>query len=625
MLPLLTLGFILLAEALFCSALIWAQDPGSDRLGIAASITGERKQWHDIALSFEGPSSSETASPNPFLDYRLDVTFTHALSGLTVLVPGYFAADGDAASTGAASGNIWRAHLAPPLSGEWAYEASFREGSEVAVADSATAGRSARYFDGARGVFSVSSSDKSGLDFRAADRGLLKNRDQHYLSFSNGEPWMKAGVNIPENFMGYVGFDNTPRTGRTFASHAAHWNVGDPNWDSPNLEGSNDGHGIVGALNYIADQGSNSIYFVSMNVDGDTNDTFPTVGRYEKVHYDISKMDQWDIVFSHANKLGIYLHVILGETENPNENYHDGGTLGPQRKLYYRMMVARFGHQLGLEWGIGEESDFGDAKHLEFAGFIKSIDAYDHPISVETRGNKYHRQYDALLGSELFDNTALQGGPTRKRMAGVIEEWRRLSEQSGVPWVVNYQEPQGIQDDKNDPINGYIRGRRDMMWPAFMSGAAGFEWYVQEDGGVTGARDPETGKMIGHRLDHNLNDFSKMDVALQWNGHALSFFGQLPVLEMDALHSLGSAPEGEVYVFAKRGHTYALYNDRSGNDLSLDLTGVEGEFSVRWFDPRKGGALQEGSVKMVRGGGPVALGDAPSDVDLDWAVLVMHF
>ena len=32
-------------------------------------------RWHRATLTFEGPATSETAEPNPYFDYRLDVTF----------------------------------------------------------------------------------------------------------------------------------------------------------------------------------------------------------------------------------------------------------------------------------------------------------------------------------------------------------------------------------------------------------------------------------------------------------------------------------------------------------------------------------------------------------------------
>ena len=65
------------------------------------------------------PATSEAAAPNPFRDYRLDVTFVNRETGAKRVVPGYYAADGNAAQTGAASGNKWRVHFAPDKEGTW--------------------------------------------------------------------------------------------------------------------------------------------------------------------------------------------------------------------------------------------------------------------------------------------------------------------------------------------------------------------------------------------------------------------------------------------------------------------------------------------------------------------------
>src|SRR5688500_18145518 len=88
-------------------------------LGSRTSISGEQRQWHKVTLSFDGPAVSETSEVNPFLDYQLNVTFKHAGSGRTLLVPGYFAADGNADNTGAESGNQWRVNIAPDATGTW--------------------------------------------------------------------------------------------------------------------------------------------------------------------------------------------------------------------------------------------------------------------------------------------------------------------------------------------------------------------------------------------------------------------------------------------------------------------------------------------------------------------------
>jgi Domain of unknown function (DUF5060) len=66
--------------------------------------------------------------PTPFTDYCLDVTFTHNNSDNNnkkhVIVPGYYAADGNAANTHATSGNVWLVHFTPDLMGRWDREAS---------------------------------------------------------------------------------------------------------------------------------------------------------------------------------------------------------------------------------------------------------------------------------------------------------------------------------------------------------------------------------------------------------------------------------------------------------------------------------------------------------------------
>ncbi len=56
-------------------------------------VSGELKKWHTITITFTGPNTGEESEPNPFLDYRLNVTFTKGKK--QYVVPGYYAADGD--------------------------------------------------------------------------------------------------------------------------------------------------------------------------------------------------------------------------------------------------------------------------------------------------------------------------------------------------------------------------------------------------------------------------------------------------------------------------------------------------------------------------------------------------
>jgi hypothetical protein len=128
--------------AFFLQAAAWSAVP----------VQGELKKWHKLTLDFNGPATSESATLNPFTSYRLDVTFTHGGTGKNYVVPGYYAADGDAANSSAASGDVWRVHFAPDETGTWTYAASFRSGTNIAT--TSTAGASAGFFDGDKGSFS---------------------------------------------------------------------------------------------------------------------------------------------------------------------------------------------------------------------------------------------------------------------------------------------------------------------------------------------------------------------------------------------------------------------------------------------------------------------------------------
>ena len=180
------------------------------RCGQGVQVSGELKTWHRVTVSFAGPTTSETATPNPFLNYRLDVTFTHG--DQMFVVPGYFAADGNAAESSASEGNIWRAHFMPNAEGEWRYTASFRTGENVAISTDSNAGEPTA-FDGATGTFVVTATDKQPPDARG--NGALQYVGEHYLQFSEtGTYFLKGGADSPENFLAYYEFDVAERIAR---------------------------------------------------------------------------------------------------------------------------------------------------------------------------------------------------------------------------------------------------------------------------------------------------------------------------------------------------------------------------------------------------------------------------
>jgi len=606
------------------SAALLAVSP--DKSGV---VSGELKQWHRVTVTFAGPESSETAEPNPFRDYRLSVEFTNG--GKRYVVPGFFAADGNAADSGAQKGNCWRVHLTPDETGTWTYRASFRTGRDVAVSTEPDAGKPAA-FDGANGSFTIGPSDKTGRDHRA--KGMLRYVGERYLRFAGhrsealvgGEFYLKGGADSPENFLAYADFDGTidhsvvpaaekgrkPREGEaastrlhTYQPHAGDWRPGDPTWRNGK------GKGMIGALNYLASKGINSVYFLTMNVGGDGNDVWPWIGPDAPDRFDCSKLDQWEIIFSHMDRLGIMLHVITQETEN--DQLLDGGELGIQRRLYYRELIARFAHHLAVVWNLGEENTNTGGQRKEFCRFIHALDAYKHPIVVHTFPGQYDQVYTPLLSDPNFHGPSLQMGDMGKTHAETLK-WVGRSAQSGRKWIVCLDEigpaDTGVKPDQDDADHDAVR--KQALWGNLMAGGAGCEWYF--------------GYKFAHN-DLNCEDFRSRERMWDQTRHALEFFQRyLPFPQMRPADELTSV-KGD-YCLAKPGEVYAVYLPDGG---STDLELPQGEYTVQWYNPRTGGPLQNGTVVELSGpaGGtgvtPVArrsIGEPPAEKSQDWAVLV---
>lgn len=79
----------------------------------ANQVSGELKRWHNVTVTFDGSKVREKSNPNPFLSCRLNVAFTQG--GTRYVVPGYFAADGNAADTGAGTLDSFDGAGPPPL------------------------------------------------------------------------------------------------------------------------------------------------------------------------------------------------------------------------------------------------------------------------------------------------------------------------------------------------------------------------------------------------------------------------------------------------------------------------------------------------------------------------------
>lgn len=533
-----------------------------------ATVSGELKEFHKVTLDFAGPQATETAST--FTDHRLDVAFTHQTTGETRVVPGYFAADGDAANTSATEGNVWRVHFAPPDDGDWAYSASFRTGANVAAAAAPGGGTSAGFMDGETGSFSIARTDKTGDDVRG--RGFLQYVGENHYRFSgDGAYFLKTGVGSPENLLAYAGFDGTTPT-HAYAPHVEDWREGDPTWRG------GEGKGIIGFVNAVAGYGQNALYFLTMNVQGDSKDVWPWTTQTDRTTYDVSKLDQWGVVMDQMSRKGVMLHVVHQEQEN--DQLLDGGALGVESSVYYRELIARFGHSPALQWNLGEENTNTDAERKAFATFIKAVDPYDHPIVVHTHTTVQTKRYGPLMGFDEVDGASLQ---TYQPHAKTVE-WVTKSNATDRPWVVSmdeiaYLNPDGSQNhetgtppDSVDFDHDVIR--KQYLWGNLVGGGAGAEFYF--------AKWPGDGDRDAEQVDSRAEMWRQAVVAREF------FENYVPFWRMNPNDALTSA--GDDFVLAERGQTYLVYLP-AGGTTSLNLTGLGGSFSVDWFDPKSGGVL----------------------------------
>ena len=543
-----------------------------------------------IAIQLQGPAVSEQDEVNPFTDYLMHVVFSHS-SGQTIELEGYYAGDGDAGNTSASSGDIWQAKFMPQQKGDWQYSASLYSGIDVVFADKKSLTQAEPVVT-QKGEFAVSDAAPDASIF--AKNGQLSVHKGYFFFPHTQRYWIKAGSNSPENFLAYHEIDATYRASQQaregeakapdfiheFTAHEKDWREGDILWQG------NKGKGIIGAINYLADMGMQSQYFLTMNIDGDGQDVWPYTSHNEFERFDVSKLAQWDMIFTHMQKRGLMIHMVTQETEN--ELLLDGGNTERQRKLYYRELIARFGYHNGLIWNLGEEngpahwSPEGQTseQRIMMAEYFAKHDAHNNPIFLHTLPSPSDK--DNIL-PPLY-NSEIQGLSfqidNRLQVHDEIRKWRKLSKQNkvanGSGWAITMDEigmwQIGAKVDADDPSHDSLR--RHAIWGALMAGATGFEWYF-------GAHQPH-------------NDLSSEDFRVRENlwiqsKIAADFFSNLALTQLTAID------DGQGLYHSQTSNTQLVYV-LPLSKIELDLKA--GRYEVTWLDPITGTLMHNADLVL---------------------------
>jgi hypothetical protein len=393
-----------------------------------------------------------------------------------------------------------------------------------------------------------------------------------------------------------------------YIPHAGDWQQGDPVWQGGK------GKNIIGALNYLASKGMNSVYMLTMNVGGDGKDVWPWTGYDERYRFDCSKLDQWEIVFSHMDRLGIMQHFVTQETEN--QTLLDEGNTGVQRKLYYRELVARFAHHPAITWNLGEENGPAgfspngqtDQQRKDMAGYLKKTNPYNNFVVIHTHSYEPARSdvIAPLLGCPDVDGLSIQAGdPYTTHMES--KKWLDLSERSGKNWVVCIDEighhSIGVKPDSADPSHDMVR--KYVLWANLMAGGGGAEWYF-------GYEYPDN--------DLSCEDWRTRENMWDQTRLALDFFQDN--LPFNRMHNANDYTDNAVdYCLILEDEVYAVYLPEGGT-TRIDLSRATGDYVVNWYDPRHGGTMQVGTVQFVTAGGRVVIGMPPEDADMDWVAVI---
>jgi len=580
--------------------------------------TKRYRQWHTVTLSFEGPETTEIADINPFTDYKLMVEFWSGEN--QHLIRGFYAADGNAAHSGAASGKIWQVRFTPNKPGEWHYKATLHRGKNIAVSDESSNVEKIALAN-KTGSFQVFRSNKKGPDFRAPDRGLLKTSNGYFQFSSSQNYWLKGGTNSPENLLAYEGFDGTyrlgakvrdgeaaaPRTIHSFKKHLSDWREGDPTW------ANNKGKSLIGAMNYLASEGMNSVYFLTLNITGDGNDVWPYRDPEDVTRFDVSKLEQWNILFDHMQSKGILLHLVTQETEN--ELMLDNGETGFERRLYLNELIARFAHHPALIWNLGEENGpahwrpegQNDQQRKDMAIFLKTHDPYEHPILLHTHATPEDKTHIAgpLLGFKYLDGLSFQVA-NRETVNTQTRKWRQKARNAGKDWLITMDEigmwHTGAMPDTFNPSHDSLR--RHVLWGHLLGGGGGVEWYF-------GAKFPEN--------DLTVEDFRLRKNLWQQTRHALDFFTTyVPFWALEDCENISDRQDA--YCAKKTDEFYILYLPEGGT--SFIALPDNANYTVTWFNPLAGGPLQRGSTPRIKGSPRVEIGMPPQQNGNDWVVLI---
>lgn len=236
-------------------------------------------------------------------------------------------------------------------------------------------------------------------------------------------------------------------------------------------------------------------------------------------------------------------------------------------------------------------------------GVYEVMDPYHHHVVIHNPP-----MFEDILGpASKYTGISLQTGKKDfSAVHGRILHWLEESKKAGKQWAVAVDEPgdakHSLLPDAEDPEHN--NARINGLWGAFMAGVWGTEWYF-------GYSHPHS--------DLTCQDYRSRDLFWDQCKYLLDFFENNKI-EIARTENQDELVQTGDYCLAIPGELYIIFL-RNGEG-SINLEGHIGTFSMKWFDPRNGGQLQNGSIQIFKAVKVQELGNAPSEPWKDWVILL---
>ncbi len=493
------------------------KDP--ETYGKPAKHPGSVTKWECIEIEFTGPVSSATGDPNPF-DIQADVVFTSP-SDKEYVMPGFYDGDGK----GGPDGSVWKVRFSADETGIWKFSLK----------------SSNRILDSVTGSFVVTPVPENAPDFYKWGRleAVSTASDNiMYLKFREGPYWMKAGCDDPENFLG-----NTQ------------------NYDSNKRRKE--------AVDYLSAKGINSLYIITNNIDGDSRDVWPWLGKTENEaranggqssRFDIARLEEWRDLFDYMQEKGIVVYIVLEDDSAWKEYDH---------ARYYREMIARFSYLPGLIFNFNEEhnENYSRPEALEMMALLKKTDPFDHPVGI----HNINQPDDDYIRAAHIDFTSIQTGTAGSKAAPGPAEYNRLV----TSWISRCKDL-----SSRTLMIGIDEGRpeedRRIWWSTYLSGGV---WEAH---------------VLGP-YDRPMNAWDTIWTEL---GGTRKFMESIPFWVMHPDSSV--IREGKAFCLNHEDCVYALYLP-NGGPVKLNLPKGQ-NYTAEWWNPANGNDGHFQNASVIKGG-----------------------